>query len=225
MIYARFTSGQMYLSRAPSKISLLTPRTHLAQDTSPRTYPLTHLTPPIPSIAILTSPILHIPPTPPPSPQIAFAPRPIPPPPPHPQLLHPPLTRTPIPHPPIKNPPLRPTRIPSFAHFILAVLTQHNHDHDNALPTRTTSSTYQLHLHLHLTTNPHPQPLTPPPTMLTRLLLTLTNIFFPPLAVLLLTGPYTDTLLNCIFFLLGVLPSHIHGFYISCTYFHRKLLR
>lgn len=58
--------------------------------------------------------------------------------------------------------------------------------------------------------------------MLTRLLLTLTNIFFPPLAVLLLTGPYTDTLLNCIFFLLGVLPSHIHGFYISCTYFHRK---
>lgn len=58
--------------------------------------------------------------------------------------------------------------------------------------------------------------------MITRLALTLINIFFPPLAVLLLTGPYTDTLLNCIFFLLGVIPSHIHGFYISCTYFHRK---
>lgn len=58
--------------------------------------------------------------------------------------------------------------------------------------------------------------------MLTRLLLTLINIFFPPLAVLVLTGPYTDTLLNCCLFLLGVIPSHVHGFYISCTYFHRK---
>lgn len=58
--------------------------------------------------------------------------------------------------------------------------------------------------------------------MLTRLALTFINIFFPPLSVLILTGPYTDTLLNCIFFLLGVIPSHIHGFYISCTYFHRK---
>lgn len=130
MMYARSTSRQMYMSRAPSKISLLMPSTHLAQDTSPRTKPLTHLTPPIPSVAILTSPILHTPPTPSLS-RIALTSHrinPIPPPPPtlpppprNPQLLHPPLTRTPIPHPPIKNPPLRPTRIPPLAHFILAM--------------------------------------------------------------------------------------------------------
>lgn len=58
--------------------------------------------------------------------------------------------------------------------------------------------------------------------MITRLCLALLNIFFPPIAVLLLTGPYTDTLLNCILFLCGVLPAHIQGFYISCTYLHRK---
>ena len=58
--------------------------------------------------------------------------------------------------------------------------------------------------------------------MLHRLFLLSINIFFPPLAILLLTGPYTDTLINCILFLCGVIPSHIHAFYISCTYFHRK---
>jgi len=58
--------------------------------------------------------------------------------------------------------------------------------------------------------------------MITRLLLTIINIFFPPLTVLLITGPYTDTLVNCFLFLAGVIPSHIHAFYISCTYFHRK---
>ena len=60
------------------------------------------------------------------------------------------------------------------------------------------------------------------PDMLTRLCLTLINLFFPPLSVLLLTGPYTDTLINCLLFIAGVIPSHIHGFYISCTYYHRK---
>ena len=58
--------------------------------------------------------------------------------------------------------------------------------------------------------------------MLTRLCLTLINLFFPPLSVLLLTGPYTDTLINCLLFIAGVIPSHVHGFYISCTYYHRK---
>lgn len=58
--------------------------------------------------------------------------------------------------------------------------------------------------------------------MLTRLCLTIINIFFPPLSVLILTGPYTDTLVNCLLFIAGVVPSHIHGFYISCTYYHRK---
>ena len=41
--------------------------------------------------------------------------------------------------------------------------------------------------------------------MLTRLCLTLINLFFPPLSVLLLTGPYTDTLVNCLLFIAGVM--------------------
>lgn len=44
----------------------------------------------------------------------------------------------------------------------------------------------------------------------------------PPLAVMVLAGPSTDCLLNTIFFIAGVIPGHIHGFYITCTYFSRK---
>lgn len=55
-----------------------------------------------------------------------------------------------------------------------------------------------------------------------RVFLTILNIFFPPLSVLMLTGPETDTLISCCLFLCGVIPSHVHGFYISCTYFHRR---
>jgi uncharacterized membrane protein YqaE (UPF0057 family) len=55
-----------------------------------------------------------------------------------------------------------------------------------------------------------------------RIGITLLNIFFPPIAVALLTGLNTDCIINCGFFLLAVIPAHIHGFWISCTYFHRK---
>ena len=48
-----------------------------------------------------------------------------------------------------------------------------------------------------------------------RLSLTLINIVFPPLAVLILAGPGYDCLISCVFFLLAVIPSHIHG--ISTT--------
>ena len=58
--------------------------------------------------------------------------------------------------------------------------------------------------------------------LLYRGLLTLINIFFPPIAVAMLAGAEWDCMLNCIFFLCGVLPSHVHGFYISCVYFHRR---
>jgi uncharacterized membrane protein YqaE (UPF0057 family) len=44
----------------------------------------------------------------------------------------------------------------------------------------------------------------------------------PPIAVMMLTGLGHDTLVNSLLFLAGVLPSHVHGFYISCTYFHRR---
>lgn len=55
-----------------------------------------------------------------------------------------------------------------------------------------------------------------------RIVLTIINIFFPPLSVMMLCGVGFDLLINCCFFLLAVFPSHIHGFYISCTYFHRR---
>lgn len=39
---------------------------------------------------------------------------------------------------------------------------------------------------------------------------------------MMLTGLGHDTLVNSLLFLAGVLPSHVHGFYISCTYFRRR---
>lgn len=39
---------------------------------------------------------------------------------------------------------------------------------------------------------------------------------------MLVAGPGMDCILNAIFFIAGVLPGHIHGFYITCTYFYRK---
>jgi len=59
--------------------------------------------------------------------------------------------------------------------------------------------------------------------LLKRLTICLCNIVFPPLAVGLLTGFTShETLLNSILFLLAVIPSHIHGFWISAVYFTRK---
>jgi len=39
---------------------------------------------------------------------------------------------------------------------------------------------------------------------------------------MMLTGLGHDTMVNSLLFLACVIPSHIHGFYISCTYFHRR---
>lgn len=55
-----------------------------------------------------------------------------------------------------------------------------------------------------------------------RVSIALLNIFFPPFAVMLLCGLNADVLINSLLFLLAVFPSHIHGFYISMTYFNRK---
>ena len=49
-----------------------------------------------------------------------------------------------------------------------------------------------------------------------------TLMLVPPLGVLLLCGPEMDMIINCILFLLAIIPSHVHAFYISMTYFHRK---
>jgi uncharacterized membrane protein YqaE (UPF0057 family) len=58
--------------------------------------------------------------------------------------------------------------------------------------------------------------------MFKRFVICICNILFPPFAVYLLTGLNEDLILNCVLFLLAVIPSHVHGFYISLTYFNRK---
>jgi uncharacterized membrane protein YqaE (UPF0057 family) len=55
-----------------------------------------------------------------------------------------------------------------------------------------------------------------------RLVITLCNIIFPPVAVMLITGTNEDFIFNCVMFILAIIPSHVHGFYISMTYFNRK---
>ncbi|KAF2222676.1 putative stress response RCI peptide, partial [Elsinoe ampelina] len=52
--------------------------------------------------------------------------------------------------------------------------------------------------------------------------LTLVNIVFPPATVLIVTGAGMDTLINCFLFLLAVIPSHVHGFYLTWVYFARR---
>lgn len=44
----------------------------------------------------------------------------------------------------------------------------------------------------------------------------------PPLAVMLVAGVGMDALISTLFFLAGVIPGHIHGFYVTWTYFSRK---
>ncbi|OCT49513.1 hypothetical protein CLCR_07709 [Cladophialophora carrionii] len=55
-----------------------------------------------------------------------------------------------------------------------------------------------------------------------RLVIASLNILFPPVAVMMITGPNEDFVFNCVMFILAVIPSHVHGFYISLTYFNRK---
>ena len=58
--------------------------------------------------------------------------------------------------------------------------------------------------------------------VLKRSTITIINIFFPPLGVALLCGMDADLFINCMLFLCAIIPSHVHAFYISCTYFNRK---
>jgi len=58
--------------------------------------------------------------------------------------------------------------------------------------------------------------------MMERIMIYLINIFCPPISVMLVAGLGMDCILNTLFFLAGVLPGHLHGFYITCTYFHRQ---
>lgn len=58
--------------------------------------------------------------------------------------------------------------------------------------------------------------------MAKRVIIMVMNFLFPPIAVMMLTGMGTDTLVNSLLFLLAVIPSHFHGFYVSLVYFYRK---
>jgi len=58
--------------------------------------------------------------------------------------------------------------------------------------------------------------------VLKRLTVTAINILFPPLAVYLMCGPGHDLFINSMLFLLAIIPSHVHCFYLSWTYFNRK---
>lgn len=65
--------------------------------------------------------------------------------------------------------------------------------------------------------------MTPHIPLVKRLTILVFNLLFPPLAVGTLTGfTSRETLLNSLLFLLAVLPSHVHGLYISTVYFTRK---
>lgn len=44
----------------------------------------------------------------------------------------------------------------------------------------------------------------------------------PPLSVMLVAGVGMDALINTLWFLCGVVPGHVHGFYVTWTYFSRK---
>ncbi|OQO02017.1 hypothetical protein B0A48_12490 [Cryoendolithus antarcticus] len=55
-----------------------------------------------------------------------------------------------------------------------------------------------------------------------RVVITIINIFFPPLAVMMLAGLHWDCMFNCLLFLAAKIPPHVHGFYVSCTYFRRR---
>lgn len=44
----------------------------------------------------------------------------------------------------------------------------------------------------------------------------------PPLSVMIVAGVGMDALINTFWLLCGVIPGHIHGFYITWTYFSRK---
>ena len=37
-----------------------------------------------------------------------------------------------------------------------------------------------------------------------------------------LAGAGTDCIINTLLFIAGVIPGHVHGFYISQTYYHRR---
>ena len=54
------------------------------------------------------------------------------------------------------------------------------------------------------------------------LLIVIITIFFPPVGVWMVAGCGADLLVNICLTLLGVLPGHIHAFYVEYVYFDRK---
>ena len=48
------------------------------------------------------------------------------------------------------------------------------------------------------------------------------NVFFPPVSVLIMCGADMTFVVNVLLWLCAIIPSHVHGFYVSCVYFHRR---
>lgn len=73
---------------------------------------------------------------------------------------------------------------------------------------------------------PFPPPPSPSSPIATTLSAThpnyMTFLAVPPLAVMLVAGVGMDCLINTLWFLCGVIPGHIHGFYVTWTYFSRR---
>ncbi|CAK1357701.1 unnamed protein product [Cercospora beticola] len=55
-----------------------------------------------------------------------------------------------------------------------------------------------------------------------RLSLMFLNVFFPPLSILIMCGADMTFVVNVLLWLCAIIPSHVHGFYVSCVYFHRR---
>ncbi|KAL6722161.1 hypothetical protein ACLMJK_001268 [Lecanora helva] len=57
---------------------------------------------------------------------------------------------------------------------------------------------------------------------ISALLIIIITIFLPPLGVFLIAGCGADLLINICLTILGVLPGHIHAFYLEYVYFERR---
>ncbi|POS85441.1 hypothetical protein EPUL_003313 [Erysiphe pulchra] len=58
--------------------------------------------------------------------------------------------------------------------------------------------------------------------VVTALILAIIILFFPPLAVFIVSGCGADLLINILLTLLGFFPGMIHAFYLEFVYFDRR---
>ncbi|THX87273.1 hypothetical protein D6D05_02193 [Aureobasidium pullulans] len=64
--------------------------------------------------------------------------------------------------------------------------------------------------------------MTPSNNMISQLLLLIITIFMPPVGVFFIAGCGADLLINICLTVLGVIPGHVHAFYLEYVYFKRE---